>query len=146
LREAEKRYRTLVEQAPEAIVVFDIEEGRFVDVNENAVRQFGFPREALMRLGPVVLSPAIQPDGRPSAESALEKIRNAVKGGHPVFEWTHLNKAGKQIPCEIRLVRLPAAERILVRGSITDITERKKVEETLRQYREELEAKVRQRT
>lgn len=146
LREAEKRYRTLVEQAPEAIVVVDVEEGRFVDVNENAVRLFGFPREALLRLGPIAVSPAKQPDGRPSAESAVENMRNAVEGGHPVFEWRHVNKAGEQIPCEIRLVRLPATQRILVRGSVTDITERKKVEETLRQYREELEVKVTQRT
>ncbi|HJZ66851.1 MAG TPA: ATP-binding protein, partial [Blastocatellia bacterium] len=80
------------------------------------------------------------------AEAALENIRNAVEGGHPVFEWTHLNEAGEQIACEIRLVRLPSTQRILVRGSVTDITERKRVEETLRQYREELEVKVKQRT
>jgi PAS domain S-box-containing protein len=132
LREAEKRYRTLVEQAPEAIVVFDIEEGRFVDVNENAVRLFGFSKEALMRLGPIALSPTMQPDGRASAHAALKNIRNAVEGGHPVFEWMHLNKAGQQIPCEVRLVRLPSTKRILVRGSVTDITERKRAEQRLR--------------
>ena len=37
-RESEERFRTLVEHAPEAIVVLDPDTGRFVDVNENAMR------------------------------------------------------------------------------------------------------------
>ena len=40
LRESEERYRTLVENAPEAIVVLDVDQQRFVDANENAVRLF----------------------------------------------------------------------------------------------------------
>src|SRR4029078_13327801 len=46
LRESEGRYRIAIEHAPEAIVVFDVEEGRFVDANENAVRLYGLPRHA----------------------------------------------------------------------------------------------------
>jgi PAS domain-containing protein len=38
IRESEARYRTLVENAPEAIVVLDVDAGRFVECNENAVR------------------------------------------------------------------------------------------------------------
>ena len=34
VRESEGRYRTLVEHAPEVIVVFDVDSGTFVDVNE----------------------------------------------------------------------------------------------------------------
>jgi PAS domain-containing protein len=40
LRESEARFRTLVENAPEAMVVLDVDQGRFVDVNENAVNLF----------------------------------------------------------------------------------------------------------
>jgi PAS domain-containing protein len=36
LRESELRYRTIVEHAPEAIVVLDLESGLFVDLNQNA--------------------------------------------------------------------------------------------------------------
>ena len=36
LRESELRYRTLVEHAPEAIVVLDLSTGRFTDANPNA--------------------------------------------------------------------------------------------------------------
>ncbi len=38
LRENEERYRALVENAPEAIVVFDVDSNRFVDANENTKR------------------------------------------------------------------------------------------------------------
>ncbi len=131
LLESEQRFRTLVEYAPEAIVLLDIETGCFVEANENAERLFGFSREALLKLGPLDVSPAMQPDGRSSAELAPNYMQIAEAGGAPTFEWVHSNPSGQAIYCEIRLVRLPAAGRKLVRGSITDITERKKMEEAL---------------
>src|SRR3984885_8579677 len=48
LRESEEHYRTLVENAPEAIVVLDVERGRFVDCNNNALRLFRMNRENLL--------------------------------------------------------------------------------------------------
>ena len=44
MRESEARYRTLVEHAPEVIVVFDVDQGTFVDVNDNACRFFKMSR------------------------------------------------------------------------------------------------------
>ena len=52
LRESEARYRIQIEHAPEAIVVFDVEEGRFVDANENAVRLYGLPATPCSRWDP----------------------------------------------------------------------------------------------
>ena len=40
LRENEERYRALVENAPEAIVVLDVDAGRFSDANDNACQLF----------------------------------------------------------------------------------------------------------
>ena len=125
LVESEARYRVQVEHAPEAIVVFDVDTGRFIEVNENAVRLYGLPREALLATGPAALSPPNQPDGRPSAIGVRENIQAALDGGTPVFEWTHRDAAGRDVPCEVRLVRLPSAGRRLVRGSVTDISQRK---------------------
>jgi PAS domain S-box-containing protein len=125
LAESEARYRTQVEHAPEAIVVFDMDTGRFVEANENALRLYGLSREELFAVGPADLSPPIQPDGRSSAESAAAYIREALEGGTPVFEWTHVDAEGRIVPCEVRLVRLPSAARRVVRGSVTNISERK---------------------
>src|SRR5262249_10983530 len=138
LRVSEERYRTLVESAPEAILVVDTGTGRFVDANENSVRLFGFEREELFKMGPIDISRPIAPDGRPAGELASEKIREALDGGAPAFEWIHRNSAGEDIYCEVRLMRLPGAEPNLIRGSVTDITERKRADEALRQYVERL--------
>ena len=129
LEESEQRFRTLVEAAPEAIVVLDADTGRFTDANENAARLFGLRREEVIGCGPAELSPAFQPNGRPSDIAALAYVGEALGGGVPVFDWTHRNRAGEDIPCELRLVRLPAAGRNLLRGSITDIRWRRDAEE-----------------
>jgi PAS domain S-box-containing protein len=133
LRESEARFRILLEKAPETIVVLDMDTGKFVEASESATKLYGLPRAELFKVGPVDMSPPTQPDGRPSAEVALEKIGQALAGDAPVFEWLHRNAQGQDIPCEVRLVRLPAAGRKLVRGSVTDITERKQAEEKLRE-------------
>ena len=52
LRDSEARYRTLVEHAPEIIVVVDLDQNRLVDVNENAVRFFKMDRDAAAREQP----------------------------------------------------------------------------------------------
>lgn len=131
LREGEARLRTLVENAPEAIVVIDITTGLFTEPNENAVKLYGLSRKELVNVGPADMSPPVQPDGRPSAEKAIEKINEAMIGGTPVFEWIHRNAQGEHIPCEVRLVRLPG-EQPKVRASVTNITERKQAEDALR--------------
>jgi two-component system cell cycle sensor histidine kinase/response regulator CckA len=132
LREGEARFRTLVENAPDAIVVLDTESGKFCDCNENALRLFRLTREELMRCGPGELSPAFQPDAQPSALAAREWVDRAT-GATPYFVWTHRNSQGEEIPCEVRVVRLPSPARNLIWGSILDITERKRGEEALRE-------------
>ena len=44
LRENEERYRALVENAPEAIIVFDVDNNRFVDANDKACTLFNLSR------------------------------------------------------------------------------------------------------
>lgn len=140
LSASEARLRTLIENAPEAIVVFDGETGLFETVNENAVRLFGRPREELLRLRPVDISPPFQLDGRPSAAAAQEKIREALEGGMPVFDWLHQPPGGRIFTSEVRLVRLPSEGRPLVRASIIDTTERRRREQTRRAVYELSEA------
>ncbi len=128
LRENEERYRALVDHATEAIVVLDVDSGRFVDVNENAVRFFNMPRKRLLAMGPQGISPEHQLDGSSSFGKARGYVDRALNGEQPCFEWLHVDAGGREIPCEVRLVRLPSANRKLLRGSITSIAERKRNE------------------
>ncbi len=127
-RESEARYRLLVENAPEAIVVLDVDRGRFVDCNDHAQRYFRMDRQALLSAGPEQISPALQADGTQSFGVARGHIARALAGETPVFEWIHLDANGNELLCEVRLAGLPSAGRRLVRGSITDIAERKRAE------------------
>jgi PAS domain S-box-containing protein len=128
------RYRTLIDSAPEAIVVLDIATGQFVDCNQKACEMFGVSVTGMRSLGVLDLSPPVQPDGRESREAAPAFLAEAISGGRPVFEWVHRTLAGHDFPCEITLFKLPdPAERVLIRGSIIDITERRQLEEQLRQ-------------
>jgi diguanylate cyclase (GGDEF)-like protein/PAS domain S-box-containing protein len=128
LKDSEARYRTLVEHAPEIIVVIDLAQNRLVDVNENAVRFFKMPREALLASSPNALSPPQQPDGSESANASRAHLERTLAGEAPVLEWIFRDAFSNDIPCEVRWVRLQSASQHLVRGSITDITERKRVE------------------
>ncbi len=128
MRESEARYRTLVENAPEAIVVLDVDRKLFADANEHACRFFKMERRELLACGPEKVSPRIQADGSESFGKARGFIEGALNGATPVFEWLHCDATGREIPCEVRLARLPSVNRRLIRGSITDISERKRAE------------------
>lgn len=125
LLESEQRFRTSVENAPEAIVVVDVETDKFTDANRKAEELFGYDRSDLFALGLIDISKPVQPSGESADTLARQYIQQTVQGDTPTFEWLHLDKKGDEIYCEIRLVRLPAGDRVLVRGSVTDIRERK---------------------
>ncbi len=133
LRDSEEKFRTMVESAPEAIVVFDVEKEKFVDVNDNTSKLFGRSVEELFATNPLELSPARQPDGALSEESFREFQLKALHGETVDTEWAFLNNCQQEIICEVRLVRLPSQTRNLIRGSMIDITQRKRAEQAIRE-------------
>jgi PAS domain S-box-containing protein len=129
LRQSEERFRTLVEHAPEAIIILDMDTGCFVEANANAEQLFGMSREVLLDSGFVDLCPERQPDGQLSATVIGAALGASLAGKTPTFELQHRDTQGRLLFCEVRLVRLPHNERRLVRGSISDISARKRAEE-----------------
>ena len=119
LRDSEARYRTLVESAPEMIVVIDPRSGRCTDANENALQFFGTGRA---ELGSLKLPGLLR-----AGERATPPKATTEEGGTPAglrcFEWQYRRADGESVVTEVRLMPLPGASG-LVRASITDITER----------------------
>jgi PAS domain S-box-containing protein len=143
---AQARFRTLVDRAPEAILVLDADTGLFVQMSETAYRMFGLEPAQVEQIGVAALSPEVQPDGRPSEDLARDYLSRAAAGETLVFEWMHRDITGKEFPVEVRLIRLPATDRVLIRASLIDITERKQAEEMVRRAHVELERRVQART
>jgi len=138
-RESEARFRALVENAPEAIVVLDVEKLKFINFNEKACKLYKLTREELLEKSPLDMSPYTQPDGSLSSEVAISYINKAVDGQNVSFEWVHLDSNNEEIACEIYLTRLPSSKGIIVRGSVLNITERKVVEQELVKAKEKAE-------
>ncbi len=136
-RDAEQRFRSIFDYAGHAIVVFDMDLGRFVEANDDACRLFGISREQLLQSSPASLSPARQPSGERSDELGRALLERALAGEALEFEWVHLDASGRPILCEVRLVRMPPFDRRLIRGAILDIRQRRAAEaELLRRERE----------
>jgi len=127
LRDSEARYRTLVESAPELIVVLDPKSGQFVDANDNALRFFGVSRERMLKLTAVDLSAPLQEGGAAAAELFADLCARAAAGKPQAFEWLHRDAQGHEVETEVRLMALPGADHLL-RASVTDIAARRRAE------------------
>ena len=127
LRDSEARYRTLVESAPEMIVVIDRESGRFVDANENALQFFGVSRERFCDLEPRDVSAASLPGESDAGVRFRVRCELAAGGDAQVFEWLHRDGAGRPVETEVRLMALPGSSTLL-RASITNIAARRRAE------------------
>ncbi|WP_434628995.1 EAL domain-containing response regulator [Chromobacterium sp. CV08] len=131
LRLSEQRFRALMEQAPEAIMVYDLDSGRFVDANRQAEQLTGRPLPGLIGLTPIELYDSEQPDGLPTAESVRMHTARAMKGEVQLFERIILRPDGSTVPCEVRLAMLPSEAGHLLRVSYIDISSRVAAQENI---------------
>ena len=79
---------------------------RFVEANEPALRLFKMTRDQLLTSNLGAVSAEIQADGQPASSPHRQQLALAVAGESQVFEWIHRDSTGRDIPCEVRLVRL----------------------------------------
>ena len=140
LQPREEYFKTLFENIPDAMVIIDAETGKFVDANARAVTLFGLEREELIGIGPLEISPPFQRDGRASESMINEKIQELLSEHPQPFEWVHKHASGRDILCEIRHTRLPIPERKLYCAMAIDITERRRAENEITQYKHIIES------
>jgi PAS domain S-box-containing protein len=118
-------FRSLIDQANDAIEMIDPDTGRFLDVNEKACQSRGYTREEYLAL----TVPQIDPLAGPGTwEEICAEIRRA---GARITEGQHRRKDGSVFPVEINCtyVRL---DRDYLLAVVRDITERKRAEESFR--------------
>ncbi len=131
LKESEAKYRNLFESAHDAICL--IEGGRLVDCNTETLVMFNAGRAQIIGKTPVDLSPAEQPDGRPSTEALRGKIQAALEGVPQFFEWEYRRVNGTPFAAEVSLNRVFVGQETYLQMIIRDITERRRMEEATRE-------------
>jgi PAS domain S-box-containing protein len=135
-KQAQDRFRLVVEASPNGIVVVD-GQGQIVLVNARAEKLFGYRRDELVGQRIELLVPERVPgeygdywgrfDARPAAQS--------MGAGLELFG---RRKDGTEFPVEIGTGAIQSPEGTLVLNVIGDVTERKEAEAKARKHHEEL--------
>jgi PAS domain S-box-containing protein len=136
LRKSEERYRLLVENANEAILV--IQEGEIKFVNGRAVASFGYPEQEFLSS---TIFELIHPEDRDAAiERYIQKINGDTTSTRHNYRTIHKNGHIQWI--EVSSVLIDWEGRPATLNLITEITERKQVEKQLQDTLESLRKAV----
>lgn len=129
-QQAETRFRTLVEAAPDAIVGVD-SRGDIVMVNTETEKLFGYAREEMVGHSVDLLVPQ---DVREAYRRHREECVQAtgIDGARVALELSGRCKDGTVFPAEISLSPLATGYGTLVTIIIRDVSERKRTEKMLR--------------
>jgi PAS domain S-box-containing protein len=126
LRGSEERFRTLVEQASDAIFVHDTE-GRLLDVNHSACESLGYSRKELLRMTVMDIEQGTR----------LQEVRqvwwNLAPGRSQIVRGRHQRKDGTTFPVEISLTCYEIQGQLLLAAQARNISERKEYEDQLAQ-------------
>jgi PAS domain S-box-containing protein len=126
IRERESLTRALIERAPDAFFVHDLD-GRFVFANQAACSLLGYGGEEIYSLSVQDVECRISPE-------QMRAIWDDVSAGKTIHTEGFLKrKDGSRFVADIRIGLFDAAEKPVVYGIARDISERKKMEERLRQ-------------
>jgi protein-histidine pros-kinase len=137
----EAEFRALFEAAGDAIVVCD-EEQRVVLVNGEAEDLFGWSAEEIIGAELQTLIPSrFRPHHRNHCRAFIGgDVARKLMSDRP--ELAGLRKSGDEFPVEVTLAKVPTETGTLVASIVRDVTERHRMEQSLRERRAELEEMV----
>ena len=129
LRQSEASFRSLVEQAPEGILISDLD-GNYVEANPVACGLIGYPRAELLRMN--IRQLLTNDDSR-----ALDERMRLYREGHTLFgERQFKKKNGGTVQVEMIAKLLPDKRLLAI---VRDLSERLKLERSLREAKDAAE-------
>lgn len=141
LRESERRYRALIEDANDAILIADAATRQIVDANKKAQEMVGRSLSELCQLQ--------QSDLFPTAQQAAfeDKFRRHVINGERLEEdLLVLHRSGKRIPVDVSASIVEVNGRQLSQAILRDITAQRRYERKLIEAREHAEEMLQLKT
>jgi PAS domain S-box-containing protein len=131
LADSEEKYRRVFEMIADGAFLFDAETRRLVEVNEAALRLYGYTRKEFLRLKQTSITA--------EPEDSAATLRRLMPGKTLRIPLRfHRKKNGTIFPVEISASVLSLKGRPVACGIVRDITERKLAEEALRRREQEL--------
>jgi two-component system cell cycle sensor histidine kinase/response regulator CckA len=127
LLDSENRYRMLFDANPEAMCVCDAESQRVIDVNDAAIRRYGYSRDEFLTMTIGALEP---PSGATGSQPGLS---GPGAGPRLHTDLRHRRRDGSIIDVEIATNEMVISNRPARLVLLRDVTERKQLEGHFRQ-------------
>ncbi|MGH9814041.1 MAG: sensor histidine kinase, partial [Candidatus Acidiferrales bacterium] len=137
---AQERFRSLIESAPDAMVIVD-QQGKIAVVNAQAEKLFGYQRSELLGQTVEMLIPERLRGPHPQHRAGYFSHAHARSMGAGL-ELYGRTKDGSDFPVEVSLSPLETEEGLLVSSAIRDVTERERREEQIRKLNRDLERRA----
>ena len=135
LRRSESRFRTLIEHAPIAIIVSRAEVGMFANKKFAEMLKLRSPEEAVGRS----IYDYFAESSREDRAKRTER-RSLGLTVEPQYEMRGVRADGTEFPAHVAVATVELEDGPAIVGFITDITERKKAEEALKEQEAKLRA------
>lgn len=129
LRLNEHRYRLLFDEGTEGMAVADMETGILLDCNKALLDMVGYERSELIGQSHTLLH---APEDRGKGASRSFEAHRTYQGGQ-LLEAVFLTKSGARKSVEIKATTLEMNGRKVIQGFFRDVTQRKQVEQALRE-------------
>jgi len=142
LKSSERNYREIFNKTNDAMFIHSLD-GRILDVNQALLDMTGYTKDEALNMR---IEDFFQGESPYSQKETIKFVTKALEEGPQRFEWLGNRKNGESFWAEVNLKHAVIGDQDRIIAAIRDVTERKKIEEALSRYREDLEDLVQDRT
>ncbi len=139
LMESEERYSALFQHTHLPMIVIDPESSQIVEANDAACVFYGYPCEEFTTMS-IFQIDTLAP------EHVQQELRRALAGTRDYFQFKHKVANGAIREVELYAGPITMNSRDMIYAIVHDVSDRRRAEEELEHYRQNLERLVQQRT